>query len=290
MDPLLLPGPQGDLPSGSETVIINAAVGSSTLSEHVCWLNPFGSMATVRVALSSDQPPGTFNLLLPGTQQAASNTLQYAANTTCSSRWTAAGQDSDSSAAGADDEQYLERAESDPRLRSLRAVGRSRGQDPSAGEAASALMAMVEAFGSRNSQHSGAVGDQGTASGDAHGPNRPEAAPVMLQQVAEASVAAHGRLLLPVAFNPLVLREAAAGLTVCLVAPAMHCRAPLEWQYDVKGLAHSGITLVSACNVNLATTQKRRWLSMYSCVDQCMQQVMHKQASASCSVSHIVYA
>eukprot|EP00775_Hariotina_reticulata_P012144 gene12144-12282_t len=229
---------QGELPSGLETVSINAAVGASCTSEQLCWINPFSSTATVKVALSSNQPPGTFNLLLPGTQKAPSN-QQYAANSAGSSGPTAVAQDSGSFAGDVDGEQYLERVESDPRLRSTRGVGRAQGQERIGGEAANALMAMVEAFGSRRSHGSGADDDQCNARGNTCGANRPEAAPVVLQQVAEVSVAAHGRLLLPVAFAPLVLREAAAQLTVALVEPAVQCRAPIRWQYQVKGLAHS---------------------------------------------------
>jgi len=65
---------QGQLPSGSEAITVNAALGVSSTSDKLCWVNPLDCAARVRVVLKSSEVKDTFQLLLPGTGPAAEHT------------------------------------------------------------------------------------------------------------------------------------------------------------------------------------------------------------------------
>ncbi|KAF8055917.1 CFAP47 [Scenedesmus sp. PABB004] len=56
---------QGELPSGSQSAVVDAPLGAPATAAGLAWRNPFAAPARVRVSLLSAEPPGAFSLALP---------------------------------------------------------------------------------------------------------------------------------------------------------------------------------------------------------------------------------
>lgn len=224
---------QGEAPTGSQTSSITATLGAAATSSSMAFTNPFDRPVEVEVSLSSVEAPGTFTLLLPGAAAPAG----------------AAADEPDAAWAGLD-------------------------ADADDADSSSAGGLLADAAGLL-----GAVAAAAVAEDQAKQPKQPR-----VQQVAHVTVAPGAVLEMPVSFAPQVLRQATAQLSVAVqpdpqvaAAAAREAEAreperrliawgkdgpksappvpppavnPLEWWYDVTGVARAdapGVKFAVSC-------------------------------------------
>lgn len=253
---------QGEMPSGCESTSINSALSMATTSSKLSWVNPFDTVATVKVQLSSSETAGTFSLLLPGVQQVAQQQQvhlqrqQGIVGRKSMRASSGAGAASDGNSSGGEDEQSqvseqpaasegLESetsAEDDDRLERAPPAGLQE--------------AMGGLFGSVLNKTKSIEGpSRASAHHKHHQHHQPQVEP---QQVAEVLVQPNAAFQLPVSFCPAVLRESGAELSVSLVSPESPAPEQLTWQYQVRGLAYmdaKGVKFGVKCKAKHSTEE-----------------------------------